>query len=236
MMKNHSLDSPPEEAAASTGNPTLQNNINDGASKVGAPSLLAATDDDPYSTLITPTKAVADQQHQQLLLLQQRKEKQLQQPQQNIGKNVHAPSSTQALSLAKVVEKNHKKNTTTAAKPASTIKWPPVSSTKSLPPLSGRVSNLLIAEDNSHAPSGDKLNTSVQDTIEFEVNQECEYIFIVMFVYLFGILIVFAKLFFVMTYHVSFFFNNINYRHLYWTCTLWSFGSGRLYRWYTASI
>jgi len=176
-MKNHSLDAPPVEAAAA-------HNINDSAPcKVGAPSLLAATDDDPYSTLITPTKAVADQQHQQLLLLQQKKEKQLQQPQQNIGKNVSHEPSTHAPSLAttNVTEKKHKKNTatttdgsTTAAKPASIIKWPPVSSIKSLPPLSGRVSNLLTAENNSHAPSGGKMNTSVQDTIEFEVNQECE--------------------------------------------------------------
>ena len=177
MMKNHSLDAPPVEAVAA-------HNINGASCKVGAPSLLA-TDDDPYSTLITPTKAVADQQHQQLLLLQQKKEKQLQQPQQNIGKNVsHEPSTKHAPSLAtttKVTEKKDKKNTatttdgsTTTAKPLSTIKWPPVSSTKSLPPLSGRVSNLLIAEDNSHAPSSRKLSTSVQDTIEFEVNQECE--------------------------------------------------------------
>ena len=176
MMKNHSLDAPPVEAAAAY-------NINDGAScKVGAPSLLAA-DDDPYSTLITPTKAVADQQHQQLLLLQQKKEKQLQQPQQNVGKNVSHEPSTHAPSLAttKVTEKKHKntatttsEGSTTAAKSASNIKWPPVSSTKSLPPLSGRVSNLLIAEDSLHAPSSSKLSTSVHDTIEFEVNQECE--------------------------------------------------------------
>jgi len=177
MMKNHSLDAPPVEAVAA-------HNINDGAScKVGAPYKVGATDDDPYSTLITPTKAVADQQHQQLLLLQQKKEKQLQQLQQNVGNNVsHEPSSTHAPSLTttKVTEKKHKNTatttdgSTTAAKSASIIKWPPVSSTKSLPPLSGRVSNLLPAEDNSHAPSSRKLSTSVQDTIEFEVNQECE--------------------------------------------------------------
>ena len=176
-MKNHSLDAPPVEAVAA-------HNINyDSAPcKVGAPSLLAApSHDDPYSTLITPTKAVAEQQHQQLLLLQQKKEKQLQQPQQNIGKNVsHAPSThAPTLATTKVTEKKHKninvtsEGSTTAAKSTS-IKWPPVSSTKSLPPLSGRVSNLLPDENNSYAPSSSKLSTSVQDTIEFEVNQECE--------------------------------------------------------------
>lgn len=51
--------------------------------------------------------------------------------------------------------------------PATTkpFKWPPVSSTKSLPPLSGRMADLT---------KGERGVFGKRNTIEFEVNQECE--------------------------------------------------------------
>ncbi|KAL7548804.1 hypothetical protein ACHAWF_012060 [Thalassiosira exigua] len=59
------------------------------------------------------------------------------------------------------------------------IKWPPVSSSKSLPPLSGRVGDLWDAEDGA-VGGGEakrakkaKKKTTARDAIEFEVNQEC---------------------------------------------------------------
>ncbi|KAL9188447.1 hypothetical protein ACHAXT_006825 [Thalassiosira profunda] len=48
------------------------------------------------------------------------------------------------------------------------VKWPPVSSARSLPPLSGRAEDLLLADES---PSSGKAGS--RDTIEFEVNQEC---------------------------------------------------------------
>jgi hypothetical protein len=57
------------------------------------------------------------------------------------------------------------------------IKWPPASSTKSLPALSGRISDLLQhVRGNNYV--NDKLKPhptlGARDTIEFEVNQECK--------------------------------------------------------------
>ncbi|KAK1746922.1 hypothetical protein QTG54_002266 [Skeletonema marinoi] len=63
---------------------------------------------------------------------------------------------------------------------SGTIKWPPASSAKSLPPLSGRISDLLhptsqhnMNNDNVHNKLKPNAALSARDTIEFEVNQEC---------------------------------------------------------------
>ena len=131
-----------------------------------------------YTALITPTKAIAEAQ------LLEKNEKKRQQV--NVGP--HAPSSTAApttttalgsnnISNVAVSKKQHKKKRSTSEgestantkslSQSQSIKWPPVSSSKSLPPLSGRVSDLLRAEmTNSRG--------SLRDTIEFEVNQECK--------------------------------------------------------------
>jgi hypothetical protein len=47
------------------------------------------------------------------------------------------------------------------------LKWPPVSSAKSLPPLAGRMADLM---------KGEKGVFGKRNTIEFEVNQECEFL------------------------------------------------------------
>ena len=131
-----------------------------------------------YTALITPTKAIAEAR------LLEKNEKKRQQV--NVGP--HAPSSTAApttttalgssnSSNVAVSKKQHKKKRSTSEgestantkslSQSQSIKWPPVSSSKSLPPLSGRVSDLLRAEmSNSRG--------SLRDTIEFEVNQECK--------------------------------------------------------------
>ena len=57
------------------------------------------------------------------------------------------------------------------------IKWPPASSTKSIPPLSGRISDLLHLHHNEQH-NDNKLKPhpvlGAENTIEFEVNQECK--------------------------------------------------------------
>ena len=71
----------------------------------------------------------------------------------------------------------------------ATVKWPPVSSTKALPPLSGRVLDLSsLANEDTNASSslgGSKKGGGImkqqqhhkRNVIEFEVNQECEFIY-----------------------------------------------------------
>jgi len=129
---------------------------------------------DAYSALITPTKAVSEQQQQQLQHPSKKEKRQLQLTVEN-GTS------------GKVVLKKHKKKKSSEAaaslSASSTIKWPPVSSTKSLPPLSGRVEDLLRAvsqqqpvtnEGNTRSrTSGSGMASSASDVIEFEVNQEC---------------------------------------------------------------
>ena len=65
-----------------------------------------------------------------------------------------------------------------SSKPSSSsvIKYPPVSSTKSLPPLTGRLEDLSKAEttETSSSRKGKISRSSSSDTIEFEVNQECK--------------------------------------------------------------
>jgi hypothetical protein len=61
-------------------------------------------------------------------------------------------------------------------------KWPPASSAKSLPPVSGRISDLLRHQTTSSGGNDndglDKLRPNhalgAKDAIEFEVNQECK--------------------------------------------------------------
>ena len=97
-----------------------------------------------------------------------------------------------------VLKENKKKKSPTAIAEAmgeqqptaTSIRWPPVSSSKSLPPLSGRVSHLLTAD----VPSNTSSKVSSRDTIEFEVNQECECFVVV--VLLTGFIPVFFLLFF----------------------------------------
>ena len=64
-----------------------------------------------------------------------------------------------------------------------TIKWPPASSAKSLPPLSGRISDLLhqtqqlMTSKNDDDANGNQKRCPTmhaKDVIEFEVNQECK--------------------------------------------------------------
>ena len=94
---------------------------------------------------------------------------------------------------------NKKKKMALAAQPSSRaiaeekesaekIKWPPVSSSKSLPPLAGRIAHL--AEENNPVTStttGKQRRKSIGNnnsrdlfsarrTIEFDVNQECEFV------------------------------------------------------------
>jgi hypothetical protein len=130
---------------------------------------------DAYSALITPTKAVSEGQPQPSTT----KETKRQLLQLTVEKKGGGATSAVVLK-----NDNHKKKpsssssgeqpTTTpspsvgreATKPSSsTIKWPPVSSTKSLPPLTGRVANLVKTGQSSSTGKG---------TIEFEVNQECK--------------------------------------------------------------
>ena len=74
------------------------------------------------------------------------------------------------------------KSTVNSSKGGSghTIKWPPASSTKSLPPLSGRISDLLDHSQHMNNDANKTLKSnpalSTRDTIEFEVNQECNFV------------------------------------------------------------
>ena len=178
-MNNQSLESSAAATAAAAGEKT--NSSTSHAPKAASLSLAQ----DPYSALITPTKAVAEQlqqqQQQQLLHQQQQsKKRQLQLTAEKSG--LGAPSSSSLLvnnnDNKGMVLKKHKKKKSPAAiaeamgeqqPTAPSIKWPPVSSSKSLPPLSGRVSDLLMADVSSTTGK-----VSSRDTIEFEVNQECE--------------------------------------------------------------
>ena len=160
-MKSQSPDSPPAAAFASASAA--------GTSPIHTNSSLSAVDD--YSALITPTKAVGEgQQQQHHPPFKKEKKRQHTQLQLAVEKVGGASS--------KVVLKNkHKKKKSSASNeppPSSvpqSIKWPPVSSTKSLPPLVGRFPDLLKAEQSSSLRGKKEVS---QDTIEFEVNQECE--------------------------------------------------------------
>ena len=177
-MNNQSLESSAAATAAAAGEKT-NSAILAHAPKAASLSLAQ----DPYSALITPTKAIAEQLQQQQQLLhqqQQSKKRQLQLTAEKSG--LGAPSSSSLLGNNNdnkvMVLKKHKKKKSPAAiaeamgeqqPTATSIKWPPVSSSKSLPPLSGRVSDLLMADVSSNTGK-----VSSRDTIEFEVNQECE--------------------------------------------------------------
>lgn len=163
-MKGQNPESPPAAASASAS--AAASLVPNSSSK----STAASAVHDAYSTLITPTKAVFEGQQQ----IKKDKKRQLQLTVEK-GDGAAGP-------YGKIVLKNkHKKKRSAAAEPevttkapsSSAIKWPPVSSTKSLPPLLGRVEDLLKAEQSSKPSSASSKATS-RDTIEFEVNQECE--------------------------------------------------------------
>lgn len=66
-------------------------------------------------------------------------------------------------------------NAASMAPPSMIVKWPPVSSMKALPQLSGRVLDLSVAKDASDSSTkGGGAQQHQHDVIEFEVNQECE--------------------------------------------------------------
>ena len=161
-------------AAASATVPSAATSLSSSSLPTSNSMSSAAAVVDAYSALITPTKAVSEGQPQPSTTKETKRQLQL-----TVEKK--GGSATSAVVLK---NDNHKKKpsssssgeqpTTTpsplvgreATKPSSaTIKWPPVSSTKSLPPLTGRVANLVKTEQSS--PKG-------KGTIEFEVNQECK--------------------------------------------------------------
>lgn len=61
------------------------------------------------------------------------------------------------------------------------IKWPPASSAKSLPSISGRISDLLHHTAAARVGGSNEVKSHhalrSRDTIEFEVNQECKSVF-----------------------------------------------------------
>jgi hypothetical protein len=65
------------------------------------------------------------------------------------------------------VKKPVKQSLREASAAGKPLKWPPVSSAKSLPPLAGRMADLT---------KGDKGLFGKRNTVEFEVNQECEFL------------------------------------------------------------
>jgi hypothetical protein len=65
------------------------------------------------------------------------------------------------------VKKPVKQSLREASAAGKPLKWPPVSSAKSLPPLAGRMADLT---------KGDKGVFGKRNTVEFEVNQECEFL------------------------------------------------------------
>ena len=66
-------------------------------------------------------------------------------------------------------ESQRSKAETGGSSSAKPLKWPPVSSSKSLAPLAGRMADLMTTR-------GEKKGWGKRNTIEFEVNQECELI------------------------------------------------------------
>ena len=106
------------------------------------------------SALITPIK-VNEQQ-----LKARKKQLQLQLAIVN-----HKSEDTPAPS-GKESQRSKEAGGSSSAKP---LKWPPVSSSKSLAPLAGRMADLMTTR-------GEKKGWGKRNTIEFEVNQECELI------------------------------------------------------------
>eukprot|EP00804_Cyclotella_cryptica_P010784 CCRYP_008733-RB/>CCRYP_008733-RB protein AED:0.03 eAED:0.03 QI:381/1/1/1/1/0.83/6/3101/1099 len=157
------IDSPSAAAAISI---SLKSSaaIADGSSPVHQqpketnPALLDH-DGDVNTALITPIKATEQQK--------QGKRKQLQlqlalvhKPER--GKNVRTKST---VVLKKKATEIAQEGVRTKPCSGAPLKWPPVSSVKSLPPLAGRMAD-LVKEDTD-------IGFTKNNTIEFEVNQEC---------------------------------------------------------------
>jgi hypothetical protein len=129
---------------------------------------------------------------------------------------------------------------TSSSAPASImIKWPPVSSAKALPPLLGRVFELSVAKDNAASTDGSKKGGGMRqqeqrNVIEFEVNQECEFVFDHLELSLRGVEPVnLSKILFIFASTTNYHFST---RYIHWTSSLRSSRSRRLYRRNTTSL
>ena len=142
---------------------------------------------DANSALITPIKL-----EQQLTTTKKRQHTQLQLAIVKEGRHDGTASSKLVLQTKDRNKKLCRQTSEEQGKTKSTspIKWPPVSSVKSLPPLAGRIADLSkpeVARLPSMLKDGKRkkgMNVlSSRNTIEFEVNQECKIRFAVVFVY-----------------------------------------------------
>jgi hypothetical protein len=116
------------------------------------------------SSIISPMMQVDnnDSNHQKVV----------KQKQKSTSNNTNASTST-------------KKGVNSSSSSTNIIKWPPASSAKSLPSISGRISDLLYhtaaATVGGSNDALDKVKSHhalrSRETIEFEVNQECKSVF-----------------------------------------------------------
>jgi hypothetical protein len=176
-MDGQNTDSAPPlaaAAAASAAVPSAATGVTSSSSLPTSNSMSsAAAVVDAYSALITPTKAVSEGQPQPSTTKETKRQLQLTVDKKGGGATAVVLKNDDRKKKPSSSSSGEQPTTTPsplvgreATKPSSsTIKWPPVSSTKSLPPLTGRVANLVKTGQSSSKGKG---------TIEFEVNQECK--------------------------------------------------------------
>mmetsp|Transcript_25991 Transcript_25991/g.50424 ORF Transcript_25991/g.50424 Transcript_25991/m.50424 type:complete len:1257 (-) Transcript_25991:285-4055(-) len=154
------------------------------ARKVGAVVGGASADDS--AMIITPVKAVPEKnkevakgkkrQHTQLQLAIVKK-KSSSGGSHDIKNNENSGGSNQIVLKTLQKKKKTVESTRDAERgaPTSVVKWPPVASAKSLPPLAGRIADL--AEERTATGGTSRYERSneftAKGTIEFDVNQEC---------------------------------------------------------------
>ncbi len=147
------------------------------ASKNGAGAVGSSADDS--AMIITPVKA-APEIHKELSKGKKRQHTQLQLAivKKNIGENDSKNNSVTARSkhvVLKTLEKKKKSSEVARYAATSVIKWPPVASAKSLPPLAGRIADLFEEKTTGGMRRKDRSTEfTAKGKIEFDVNQECE--------------------------------------------------------------
>ena len=147
QSQDRNIASSPSKGAAAATTVERASNVNESPIAHQLNQLNNMNDVDP-SALITPVKA--DEQQ----LRARKKQLQL----QLAIVNKAEPSDSKTLAKADTKRQDTKP-----------LRWPPVSSAKSLPPLAGRMADLTKGKNDVFKK---------KNTIEFEVNQECEFSYI----------------------------------------------------------